>query len=214
MIWIDVHPAGEILINTTRTLLTPVHVHPTYAFCGQSTYVATIRKLSIALDRPYCSREKGLPTQPQLGWVIHRSATQFLSQHSYWSSNESQTSVDSRLLGLSGPYHRHAISTFNTCSRGSTHRSLMDTGGGYNLSWVRLLHSTSTLFYHLSIAWANDDPPRDRITRVIRKVSLNAIIASYNSYKQCIIKVKHKDIFKNKSQGALVSAPRLALIQI
>jgi hypothetical protein len=44
----------------------------------------------------------------------------------------SQASVDSRLLGLSGPYHRHAIGTFNTCLRGATHQSLTDTCSGYN----------------------------------------------------------------------------------
>jgi hypothetical protein len=45
---------------------------------------------------------------------------------------KSQASVDNRLLGLPNPYHWHAIGTFNTLSRGSTHRSLTDTGRGYN----------------------------------------------------------------------------------
>jgi hypothetical protein len=44
----------------------------------------------------------------------------------------SQAFIDSGLLGLLGPYHRYAIDTFNTCSRGLTHRALTDTGGGYN----------------------------------------------------------------------------------
>jgi hypothetical protein len=48
---------------------------------------------------------------------------------------------------------------------------------------VGLLHSTSTIVYHLSIASANDDPPRDRVIRVIRKVGLNETITSHNSYK-------------------------------
>jgi hypothetical protein len=52
-----------------------------------------------------------------------------------------------------------------------------------NLMSVGLLYSTSTAVYHLSIVWANDDPPRDRVTRVIRKVGLNLTITSYNSYK-------------------------------
>jgi hypothetical protein len=34
VISIDVHPVGENPINTTLTLLMPVHVHPAYAFCG------------------------------------------------------------------------------------------------------------------------------------------------------------------------------------
>jgi hypothetical protein len=40
----------------------------------------------------------------------------------------SQVHVDGRLLSLLGLYHQHAISTFNTCSQGPTHRSLTDTG--------------------------------------------------------------------------------------
>jgi hypothetical protein len=56
-----------------------------------------------------------------------------------------QASVDNRLLGLSGLYHRHAIGTFNTCSRGSTHRSLTDTSGGYNLRGTGFPHTTPRL---------------------------------------------------------------------
>jgi hypothetical protein len=86
---------------------------------------------------------KGFPTQPpQLGWVIRGSTTQFLSQHSHWSSNESQTFVDSRILGLPGPYHQHAIDTFNTYSREPTHRSLTDTSEGYSLGGAGLPHTT------------------------------------------------------------------------
>jgi hypothetical protein len=55
---------------------------------------------------------------------------------------KSQESIDDRLLGLLGPYHQHTISTFNTFSWGSTHRSLTDTGGGYNLEGVNFLHTT------------------------------------------------------------------------
>jgi hypothetical protein len=50
--------------------------------------------------------------------------------------------VSNQLLGLPGPYHRHAIGTFNTCSRGPIHRSLTDTGGGYNLGGASLPHTT------------------------------------------------------------------------
>jgi hypothetical protein len=51
------------------------------------------------------------------------------------SSGKSQAPIDNQLLGLPGPYHRHVIGTFNTCSRGPTEGSLIDTGGGggYNL---------------------------------------------------------------------------------
>jgi hypothetical protein len=87
---------------------------------------------------PTALKKKSSRHNPQPGWVIRRSATQLLSQHSHWSSNESQTSVDDKLLGLPDPYHRHAIGTFNTCSWGPTHRLLTDTGGSYNLAGAGL----------------------------------------------------------------------------
>jgi hypothetical protein len=62
------------------------------------------------------------------------------------SSGEKSTPVDNRLLGLPGPHHWHAIGTFNTCSRGPTERSLIDTGGGYNLGGVGLPHTHSPTF--------------------------------------------------------------------
>jgi hypothetical protein len=58
----------------------------------------------------------------------------------------SQAPNDDQLLGLPGPYHRHTIGTFNTCSRGPTERSLTDTGGGYNLEGVSLPHTDSPTF--------------------------------------------------------------------
>jgi hypothetical protein len=59
---------------------------------------------------------------------------------------KSQAPVDNRLLGLPSSYHRHAIGTFNTCSRGPTERSLIDTGGGYNLGGSGLPHTHSPTF--------------------------------------------------------------------
>jgi hypothetical protein len=62
------------------------------------------------------------------------------------TSNEivekSQSSVDNRLLCLPGPYHWHAIGTFNTYSQGPTHWSLTDSGGGYNLKGAVFSHTT------------------------------------------------------------------------
>jgi hypothetical protein len=54
----------------------------------------------------------------------------------------SQPFVDDRLLSLPGPYFRHAIGTFNTCSRGPTHRFFTDTSGGYNLGGVGFPYHT------------------------------------------------------------------------
>jgi hypothetical protein len=45
-------------------------------------------------------------------------------------------------ISLLGPDHQHAIGTFHTCSRELTHRSIIDTGGGYNLGGAGLPHHT------------------------------------------------------------------------
>jgi hypothetical protein len=95
----------------------------------------------------HCFWEKGLPTQYTARWLIDPWVhTQFLFQVNQWSSGESQTSINSRQLGLPGSYHRHAIGTFNTCSRGPTHRSLTNTGGDYNLGYAGFSHTHSLTF--------------------------------------------------------------------
>jgi hypothetical protein len=102
---------------------------------------------AVRVGRSHCSREKGLPTQsPAHRLTDPRVRTQFLSRANQWSSGESQTPINSRLLGLSGPYHQYAIDTFNTCSWGPTERSLTDTGGGYNLEGAGLPHTHSLTF--------------------------------------------------------------------
>jgi hypothetical protein len=70
----------------------------------------------------------------------------FIPSFSLKPTNEavglSQASADDKLLGLLGPYHQHVISTFNTCSRGPTHRSLIDRGGGYSLEGAGFPYTT------------------------------------------------------------------------
>jgi hypothetical protein len=86
------------------------------------------------VGQSHCSEEKGLLTQSIARlladpWVC----TQFLSRANQWRSGKSQTSVDSKLLGLPDPYHQHAIGTFNTCSWVPIPQYLTDTGGCYNI---------------------------------------------------------------------------------
>jgi hypothetical protein len=59
IIRIDVHPAGENLINTTHTLPTPVHVRSTYTSCEQSPYVPSFHESSTELDRVTSLEKKG-----------------------------------------------------------------------------------------------------------------------------------------------------------
>jgi hypothetical protein len=69
----------------------------------------------------------------QPGWVVYGTRLSFSPKTASEVVYLSQTSVDNMLLGLPGPYHRHAIGTFNTCSRVPVPRSLIDTDGGYHI---------------------------------------------------------------------------------
>jgi hypothetical protein len=72
---------------------------------------------------------------------------------------QSQPSVDGRLLGLPDPYIRHEISTFNTCSRGPTHRSLTNIDGCYNLGGAGFHITLSDLPSRRSSAFHLRAPP-------------------------------------------------------
>jgi hypothetical protein len=151
-------------------------------------------------------RKSAPDSTSQPDWVVCGTRLSFSPNTAIEAVRLSQTSINNRLLGLPGPYHRHAIGTFNTCSWVPTPWSLTDTGRGYHIENLRIatalsppfpsegsmdppngparsqiihnnyqlnwrgkqalnlasgsLHSTSTITYHLRIAWANDVPPR------------------------------------------------------
>jgi hypothetical protein len=142
VIQIDVHPTGETW--PTR------HVH----FPCQSTYawrtlpVGSLRtwqpfaKSSTTMDRATAPEKKGSWHNPQhVGWPIHGSVPNFSPDPAIEAVGVKPPSFGNQLLGLPDPYHQHAINTFNTCSRGSTHRSLTDTGRGYNLVGAGFPHT-------------------------------------------------------------------------
>jgi hypothetical protein len=124
-------------------------------FPHQSTYVRhtlpegsprmwqSFTKSSIAMDRATAPDKKGSRHNPQrASWPIHGSIPSFSPEPSIEALGVKPPSVGNQLLGLPGPYHWHAIGTFNTCSQGPIHRSLIDTGGGYNLGGASLPHTT------------------------------------------------------------------------
>jgi hypothetical protein len=95
------------------------------------------------MDRATAPEKNGSRYNPQHdSWLIHGSIPSFSPEPAIKAVGVKPPSVNGRLLGLLGPYHQHAMGTFNTCSRGSTHRSLTNTGGGYKLGGADLLHHT------------------------------------------------------------------------
>jgi hypothetical protein len=114
---------------------------------SRGPHIATYHTVINRFEQVHCTREEGLLTQS----TTRRSSdprvrTQLLSHNIQRAVEKSQAPVDNQLLGLPGPYHRHAIGTFNTYSRGPTERSLIDTGGGYNLGGANLPHTHSPTF--------------------------------------------------------------------
>jgi hypothetical protein len=160
-------------------------------------------------------------------WVVCGTHLSFSPNTAIEAVCLSQTSVNNKLLGLSGLYYRHVIGTFNTYSRVPTPWSLPDTGGGYHIenlgiattlsppfpsegstdprpppslrlsvtitNWTRegtslnlmsgSLHSISTITYHLSIALLMVSHHKMGVTRINRKVGLNATRVSTSSYR-------------------------------
>jgi hypothetical protein len=96
---------------------------------------------------PTAPEKKDSRHNPQhAGWPIRGSVPSFSPELANEPGGVSQAPDDDQLLGLSGPYHRYAIGTFNTCSWGPTEQSLIDTGGGYNLRGASSPHTYSPTF--------------------------------------------------------------------
>jgi hypothetical protein len=105
---------------------------------SHSLCIATFREVINSVGQSHCSR----PNPQHDGWPIRGFVLSFSPKATIEPVGVKPPSVYDSLLGLPGPYLRHKISTFNTCSRGSTHRSLIDTDGGYNLGGAGFPHHT------------------------------------------------------------------------
>jgi hypothetical protein len=132
--------------------------------------IATFCEVVNRDGQSHCSCEKGIPTQStarrQTNPWVH---TQFLFQDSLWSCGGKPASIDSRLLGLPGPYRWHAISTFNTCSWGPTHQSLTDTGEGYNLGGAGFRHTTPRPSQPMVLHFSPKGPARSQVIQSQQK---------------------------------------------
>jgi hypothetical protein len=98
VIRIDVHPAGENLINMTRTLPTPVHVRNAYASCGWSPYVTTFHADPTELDIFTAPDSSSQP-----GWAVYRTHLSFSPNTAIEAVRLSQTSIDEHAARLTGP---------------------------------------------------------------------------------------------------------------
>jgi hypothetical protein len=137
--------------NTTR-FPHSVHVWPSTIRISHGPHIATFHEVINNDGQSHCSREKWLLTQSTVRRLTNpRVRTQFLSWASHWSSGGKATLCWRQATRLIGPIYQYAIGTFNTCSWGPTHRSLTNTGGGYNLGGAGFSHTIPRPF-HLAVS--------------------------------------------------------------
>jgi hypothetical protein len=89
---------------------------------------------------PYTQRKSW---QPKTDWPSRRLRWPHSSSHAIALELGREVSAQwsHNYISLLGPYHQHAIGTFNTCSRGPTEWSLIDIGWDYNLGDAGLPHT-------------------------------------------------------------------------
>jgi hypothetical protein len=129
---IDVHSTGETwpTCHTYPTLYPRMTLDHTYL--TRFTYSNLSWSHQQCWIGPQLPKKGSWPNPQHDSWPIHESIQSFSPKATIEVVGVKSPSVDGRLLGLPGPYLWHSISTFNTCSWESTHRSLTDTDEGYN----------------------------------------------------------------------------------
>jgi hypothetical protein len=167
------------------------HTSHTQSMYGPRPYVSHV----VHVYQPFMGRQQGwtdvlLPRKsapdfaPHPDWVVHETRLSFSSNTTIESVRLSQAPVDGRLLGLLGPYHYHVISRFNTYSRGPTHRSLTDTGGGYNLGGASFPHHTSWPSKSIVLHFPPKGPARSQVIQSQHKPLMKVI---WNTYHRSVI---------------------------
>jgi hypothetical protein len=152
---------------------------PTWHICfpRQSTYAQrTLLAGGPRMCQPFTSHQLGWTdalhlrksapdSTSQPDWVVRRTHLDFSPNTAIEAVRLSQAHVDGRILGLPGPYHRHAIGTFNTCSWVPTPRSLTDTGRGYHKENLGIATTLSLPFPSEGSTNPPNGPARSQIIR-------------------------------------------------
>jgi hypothetical protein len=119
--------------------------HDMYASYGRSPWQPFVSHQQSWTDA-LLSRKSALDSTSQSDWVVCGTRLSLSPNIAIEAVHLRQAHVGGRLLGLPDLYHRHVISTFNTCSQVPAPRSLTDTGGGYHIENLRIAIALSLPF--------------------------------------------------------------------
>jgi hypothetical protein len=130
VIQIDVHSAGKTRpTRHTHPMLSPPLV-PDYMYLAWSTHSNLLRSPHEVEIGP--TLEEILATTDRLARPSPWVTSSFLPHDRLSIGERGFSQVVTKIHRFTGPIYQHVIGTFNTCSRGPTHWSFTNTGGGYN----------------------------------------------------------------------------------
>jgi hypothetical protein len=130
VIRIDVHPAGETRpTHHTYPTIGP-RMLPDHAYLMWSTRSNLSLSPHEVKTCPYTGRNLGY--RRQTGLAIASVSSSVLPHDRLSVGERCFSQVVTQLYRFTGTIYQHAIGMFNTYLRGSIHRSLTDTSGGYN----------------------------------------------------------------------------------
>jgi hypothetical protein len=179
-IWIDIHHAGETRpTRHTHPTLSP-HMVPDHMYLTRSTHSSLSCSHQQSWAEPLLSRKRAPDTIHSM--PANRSMSPYpisLPRQPLKPWGQSQPSVDCQLLGLLGPYLCHAIGMFNTCSRGPTHRSLTDTGRGYNLRSAGFPYLTLRPSQPMVLRFPSKGPARSQVIQSQQKPLVKVMWDTY-----------------------------------
>jgi hypothetical protein len=137
------------------------HIHPTL-----DPRIATFCVIVNRVGQILCSQETSASDATPGSAEYFVGLAPFLSSTSQWSRRgNANHPLRTRYIGLLGPQFQHVISTFNTCSWELTHRSLTNTGGGYNLGGVGFSHHSPRPSQPTVLGFPLRAPPSLKLTK-------------------------------------------------
>jgi hypothetical protein len=160
VIWINVHPAWENLTNMTCMLPMPIHVRPSYTSCGRSLYLVTFHEPSTKLSRATAPEKRGFWHNPQhASWPTRRSVPSFSPKPTNEAVGAKPSIYRQQATRFTGPISPAYDRYVQYLLTGPTHRSLTDTGGGYNIGCADLLHTIPRPFQPVASTFHLRAPP-------------------------------------------------------